>query len=247
MLSLYLLEIESITREKMMVQDQKEPFMGREGLFRKKLNQLRTAGAVPQNTRIDTKQRLRELEQGGFLDTVKSTLEDADPKEMERITLLDKVTELYNHNTITRILTDEFKRSKRYKHDCTVLMILVDGLYGIQQNAGSEASDSILKGLADFLMNEVRDVDIPARYSAEQLLVVCPETNAEGVAVLAERIRTKVPTLRVSDVGQNWHVTVSMGIASFPAHSDSLEELLSETERALNLAVERGGNSFCIA
>lgn len=229
-----------------MVQDQ-EPLFAREGLFRQKLNQLRKTGHIPQNTQADTKARLRELEQGGFLDNVKSTLEDADPKEMERITLLDKVTELYNHNTVTRILTDEFKRSKRYKHDCTILMILIDGLYGIQQQSGHDVADSIMKGVADFLMNEVRDVDIPARYSGEQLLVVCPETNAEGVAVLAERIRTKLPTLRVSDMGQNWYVTVSMGIASFPAHADSLEELLSETEKALKESSDRGGNSFCIA
>ena len=221
--------------------------MGREGLFRKKLNQLRTAGAVPQNIKEDTKSRLRELEQGGFLHNVKSTLEDADPKEMERITLLDKVTQLYNHSTVTRILNDEFKRSKRYKHHCTILMILVDGLYGIQQNAGHEVADSILRGVADYLMREVRDVDIPARYSGEQLVVVCPETNAEGVAVLAERVRTKIPTQRVSDLGQNWYVTVSMGIASYPTHADTLEELLAETEKALNTALEHGGNSFVIA
>ncbi|HMP52225.1 MAG TPA: diguanylate cyclase, partial [Candidatus Melainabacteria bacterium] len=175
-----------------MVQDQ-EPLFAREGLFRQKLNQLRKSGHIPQNIKSDSQSRIRELEQGGYLDKVKSTLEHADPKEMERITLLDRTTELYNHSTIMRILGDEFKRSRRYKHDCTVLMLLIDGLYGIQQSAGAEVSDNILKGVADFVMKEVRDVDIPARYSAEQLLVVCPETNADGVAVLAERLRSKIP------------------------------------------------------
>lgn len=229
-----------------MVQDQ-EPLFAREGLFRQKLNQLRKTGHIPQNIRSDSQSRIRELEQGGYLDKVKSTLEEADPKEMERLTLLDRVTELYNHNTVKRILTDEFKRSKRYKHNCTILMLLIDGLYGIQQSAGLEVADAILKGVADFLMKEVRDVDIPARYSAEQLLVVCPETDSEGVAVLAERLRSKIPLQRVSDVGQNWHVTVSIGIASFPRNSETLDELLSETERALNASIDKGGNVFTIA
>lgn len=229
-----------------MVQDQ-EPLFAREGLFRQKLNQLRKTGHIPQNIRSDSQSRIRELEQGGYLDNVKSTLEEADPKEMERLTLLDRVTELYNHNTVTRILTDEFKRSKRYKHDCTILMLLIDGHYGIQQSAGLEVADTILKGVADFLMKEVRDVDIPARYSAEQLLVVCPETDSEGVAVLAERLRSKIPLQRVSDVGQNWHVTVSIGIASFPRNAETLDELLRETERALNASIDKGGNVFTIA
>ena len=229
-----------------MVQDQ-EPLFVREGLFRQKLNQLRKTGHIPQNIKSDSQSRLRELEQGGYLDKVKSTLEHADPKEMERITLLDRTTELYNHSTIMRILGDEFKRSRRYKHDCTVLMLLIDGLYGIQQSAGAEVSDNILKGVSDFLMKEVRDVDIPARYSAEQLLVVCPETNADGVAVLAERLRSKIPLQRVSDAGQNWHVTVSIGIASYPQNVETLDDLLLEAENALNASIDRGGNAYTIS
>ncbi len=229
-----------------MVQDQ-EPLFAREGLFRQKLNQLRKTGHIPQSIKSDSQSRIRELEQGGYLDNVKSTLEDADPKEMERITLLDRTTDLYNHNTIKRILTDEFKRSKRYKHNCTTLMLLIDGLYGIQQSSGAEVSDSILRGVADFLMKEVRDVDIPARFSAEQLIVVCPETDADGVAVLAERLRSKIPLQRVSDIGQNWHVTVSIGIASFPRNANDLDTLLEETEKALNASIDRGGNTFTIS
>lgn len=229
-----------------MVQDQ-EPLFAREGLFRQKLNQLRKTGHIPQNIKSDSQSRIRELESGGYLDNVKSTLEDADPKEMERITLLDRTTQLYNHNTIVRILTDEFKRSKRYKHDCTILMLLIDGLYGIQQSSGVEVSDSVLRGVSDFVMKEVRDVDIPARYSAEQLLVVCPETDAEGVAVLAERLRSKIPLQRVSDIGQNWHVTVSIGIASFPRNANDLDSLLEETEKALNASIDKGGNTFTIS
>ncbi|MBZ0184894.1 MAG: hypothetical protein K8F91_01490, partial [Candidatus Obscuribacterales bacterium] len=78
-----------------MVQNQ-EPLFAREGLFRQKLNQLRKTGSIAQNAKVDSQSRIRELEQGSFLTNVESTLKDADPKEMERLTLLDSVTELYN-------------------------------------------------------------------------------------------------------------------------------------------------------
>ncbi len=128
---------------------EQEPLFAREGLFRQKLNQLRKTGEIQQQRKVDTDSRLKELEQGGFLTNVKSTLPQADPKEMERITLLDGVTELYNHSTVTRILKDELKRSKRYKHNCSLIMLLVDNLYGIQQSHGPDVSDSILRGFLD--------------------------------------------------------------------------------------------------
>ncbi|MCW5822529.1 MAG: GGDEF domain-containing protein [Cyanobacteria bacterium TGS_CYA1] len=229
-----------------MVRDQ-EPLFAREGLFRQRLNQLRKEGRINQGPAPDSINRLKELEHGNYLANVQSTLSQQDPKEMERITLLDSVTQLYNHSTVTRALTDELKKSKRYKRNCSVLVLLVDGLYGIQQSYGYETADSILKGVADFVMNEVRDVDIPARYSAEELLVVCPETDAKGTAILAERIRTKICLERVSDIGQNWHVTCSIGIASFPDSAATLEELVEKARVALNQSIDNGGNSVSFA
>lgn len=229
------------------MRDQQEPLMGREGLFRQKLNQLRKTGRVVQQNQSDTQSRLKELEQGTYLTNVQSTLSQTDPKEMERITLLDAVTQFYNHNTITRIIGDELKRSKRYKHDCTLLMFLVDGLYGIQQSHGHDVADSILRGVSDFVMRTIRDVDVPARYSAEQMLVLCPETDAQGTSILAERMRSKIQLERVSDLTQNWHVTMSLAIASFPAHATGYDELFQKLEGALNTAVDKGGNCVVIA
>lgn len=229
-----------------MVRDQ-EPLFAREGLFRQRLNQLRKDGRISQGPTPESINRLKELEHGNYLANVQSTLSQTDPKEMERITLLDNVTQLYNQASVTRILTDELKKSKRYKRNCSVLIMLVDGLYGVQQSYGYDVADSILKGVADFVMNEVRDVDIPARYSAEELLIVCPETDAKGTAILAERIRTKLCLERVSDIGQNWHVTCSLGIASFPESAGNLEELIEKSRVALNQSIDNGGNSVSFA
>ncbi len=104
-----------------------------------------------------------------------------------------------------------------------------------------------IRFFADFLMKAVRDVDVPARFSAEQFLIMLPETDLAGTQVLADRIKQKIQVERVSDLTQNWHVTVSIGIASFPANAPNYDELLKKLQSALEAAINKGGNAVIAA
>lgn len=225
--------------------DQDQPIMGRESLFRKKLNQLRTDGHLNQLPTSDSARRTREIEKSNYLDNLHNTLAtNSDPVEMDRLTLLDGLTELYNNKSIVRVLKDELKRSRRYKYATTVLLLRVDGFHEIQGKFGHLASNSVLKGTANFLMSIIRDVDIPGRYDGETFVVVCPQTDLAGASVLAERIRAKIYTERISDVGQNWTVTVSQGLAAYPVSGQKEDELFRSALNALNDAQRRGGNTY---
>lgn len=227
--------------------DHHDALFGRESLFRQKLNELRTTGQLSQMRKAVTQARTRELEQLGYLQNARESLVHSDPKELERITLLDSLTEFYNHSTISRIINDEFKRCKRYKRPLTVLAITVDRLDEIEAAYTKIVADSVLKGVAAFVMKEIREVDIPGRYDARTLLVVCPETDAPGVTVLAERIRAKIKLERVSDAAQNWFVTVSEGIASFPQHAKKAEDLLVFATSAMRAAGHGQGDAVELA
>lgn len=228
--------------------DPHDPVFGRESLFRKKLNELRTTGHIQGIPQAEGQRRSRELERNALLDNVAIAMEKTgDTQEMERLTLLDTVTELYNHKTIARILKDEVKRARRYRLPMSILMVSVDGFADTSARFGPITTDSILKGVANFLMATVRDVDIPARYDAETFLVVCPSTDAQGIAVLAERIRHKVCTERVSDVGQNWNVTLSIGMGSYPVSGIKDEDLLANVQQAMRDAEIKGGNRYVMA
>lgn len=227
--------------------DQDQPVMGQESIFRKKLNQLRTEGHLKSLPSSDSARRTRELEKSNYLDNLHNTLVNTDPVEMDRLTLLDQVTELYNHKTIVRIIKDELKRSRRYKYGTTVLLLRVDGFDEIAGRFGHLSSNGVLKGTANFLMNTIRDVDIPGRYDANTLVVICPQTDLAGASVLAERIRSKIYTERISDIGQNWTVTVSMGLAAYPASGQKEDELFRAAMNALNDALHRGGNTYSLS
>lgn len=226
------------------------PLFAREGLFRQRLNQLRNTGNLNQakgQNQSDAQSRFKELEQGSYLSNVQSNMGKSDQQDAERIALLDSVTELYNRNTIMRIMRDELKRTKRYKHSMGLLVIRVDEYTKIAKAHGQNTADSVIKGTANFVMSKVRDVDIPARYDLDTFVVICPETDPKGVAVLAERIRSKIMLERVSDVGQNWHVTVSQGIAGYPGNALKAEELVETALQAAQKASEAGGNQTVTA
>jgi len=226
------------------------PLFAREGLFRQRLNQLRNTGNLNQakgQNQSDAQSRFKELEQGSYLSNVQSNMGKSDQQDAERIALLDSVTELYNRNTIMRIMRDELKRTKRYKHSMGLLVIRVDEYTKIAKAHGQNTADSVIKGTANFVMSKVRDVDIPARYDLDTFVVICPETDPKGVAVLAERIRSKIMLERVSDVGQNWHVTVSQGIAGYPGNALKAEELVETALQAAQKAAEAGGNQTVTA
>ena len=226
------------------------PLFAREGLFRQRLNQLRNTGNLNQakaQNQSDAQSRFKELEQGSYLSNVQSNMGKSDQQDAERIALLDSVTELYNRKTIMRNMRDELKRTKRYKHYMGLLVVRVDDYTKIAKAHGQNTADSVIKGTANFVMSKVRDVDIPARYDLDTFVVICPETDPKGVAVLAERIRSNSMLERVSDVGQNWHVTVSQGIAGYPGNALKADDLVETALQAAQKAAEAGGNQTVTA
>lgn len=224
-----------------------EPWVGRESLFRKKLNELRTTGRIHELPKTDSVNRIKELEQSTYLNNVQSNYQQGGPPELERVALLDNLTEVYNNASISRILSDELKRGRRYKYPSVVVVVTPDKLDEVRLTNGPLAVDGIYKGTATFLMHTIRDVDIPGRYSQDTFLIICPNTGMEGGAVLAERIRNNICQARISDIGQNWTVTASIAVAEFPSMAQTVDELIAVVGSALEQAQAAGGDRVVLA
>lgn len=190
-------------------------------------------------------ERVRELESRSMLQNAQSNMTTNKADELEKLALLDSLTELYNSRTLIKELKDELKRAKRYKRPVSLLMVSVDGHREIQRQYGALTSDAVLKVVSAVLQECVRDVDVAARYSGDEFAIVLPETNAAGAAVVAERIRQRVGTQPVTHNWNNLKVTASIGLASFPAHAREHDELIARSVQALELAVQRGGDRVC--
>ncbi len=217
---------------------------GRESLFRQKLNQLRTTGEIQRWASTSNQAGLKELEQSVYLKNIDSTLAQSDPRCLEKIALLDSLTEVYNHDTIIRMLKDEVKRSQRYKNNLCVLAVIVDSMDDIAKQGGALAYDFILKAVAQLLMRSVRDVDFPGRYDRDRFVIVCPETALDGAICLAKRLCNSVNPEGIADMGKTWHISLSIGISTFPEPAENDEQLLSLALQSLRLAEQVGGNTY---
>lgn len=165
---------------------------------------------------------------------------------VEYISKCDPLTGLFNRHYFDEALAGEISRSKRYDAEFSVLFFDLDGFKAINDQAGHLAGDLVLKNIGKLIAKEKRAEDIAARYGGDELVVILPETNKANTLIKAERIRQKIAEMPLSVNGRDIHVTVSGGIASFPADSQKGSELMACADRAMYRSKSEGKNRICL-
>ncbi|HKW39967.1 MAG TPA: diguanylate cyclase [Gemmatimonadales bacterium] len=163
--------------------------------------------------------------------------------ELERLSVTDALTGLYNRRHLTGTLANEVQRSRRLRRTFAVLLIDVDRFKQYNDTHGHLAGDAALVKIAEILRKTTRAVDSVARYGGEEFLVLLLETTLATAASVAERIRTRV----ASETFEGGKVTVSIGAAEYPAHGDTPEELIASADAAMYKAKEAGRDRVAVA
>jgi len=163
--------------------------------------------------------------------------------ELERLSLTDPLTGLYNRLRMMEVVENEVRRSRRLRHPFAVLMADLDLFKKYNDAHGHPAGDAVLKRVGAIMREASRDVDFVARYGGEEFLLMMPETEIEGAIEVAERIRNKIAAEKLP-VGA---ITVSVGVAAFPGHGDAAEALIAAADAALYEAKRAGGNCVTAA
>lgn len=168
----------------------------------------------------------------------------ADNRRLEALATTDPLTRVLNRRALLDRLTAEVDRARRFEGSITLLLLDVDHFKQINDTAGHLAGDSVLRQLGALLEDAVRKVDIVARYGGEEFVMLLPETTSEGGVIFAERLRERVES-QAFDVGAAHpvHLTVSIGIATFPStRVTSTEDLFARADEALYRAKSGGRN-----
>ncbi len=168
----------------------------------------------------------------------------ADNRRLEALATTDPLTRVLNRRALLDRLGAEVDRARRFDSALTLLLLDVDHFKQINDTAGHLAGDSVLRRLGALLEEAVRKVDIVARYGGEEFVVILPETTTDGAVVFAERLRERIAH-QAFDVGveQPVHLTVSVGIATFPSpRVASTEDLFARADEALYRAKSGGRN-----
>ncbi len=164
-------------------------------------------------------------------------------KRLKKLSITDGLTELFNHRHVHQLLHDEFERSARTGESIAVAMMDLDRFKSINDTYGHPTGDVILYETARIIKETAREIDMPGRYGGEEFIAILPGTEEESAEAFAERVRQAVEGHVFRDGATEVRMTVSCGVASFPAPGvDAPEALLKAADEALYQAKHGGRN-----
>ncbi len=166
--------------------------------------------------------------------------------ELEYYAMHDPLTGLYNRRHFNNILEYEIGRSERHKHEFSLLMLDLDDFKDINDTYGHPTGDEALCGVAEVLRGHIRKGDLAARIGGDEFAVVLMETGREGATKVAHMMGA---TLRervfLAPDDKNFHLTVSIGISTYPVDASNETDLLAGADVAMYRAKETGKDSAC--
>ena len=152
----------------------------------------------------------------------------------------DPLTDLFNRRYLDETLDRELARAAREGYPLCVIMLDIDHFKRMNDAHGHEAGDLVLKALARTLLASNRRGDFACRFGGEEFVVVMPNIPMGTAFRRAEELRIKLNSLNVPYDGYNLKITISMGIACYPASGEDRESLLRAADRAMYAAKKAG-------
>jgi diguanylate cyclase (GGDEF)-like protein len=169
-------------------------------------------------------------------------------RELERLAITDTVTLVRNHRFFQDQLKIEVERANRHSRALSLIMVDIDHFKQFNDSFGHPAGDSVLRQVAARLSDGVRTLDTVARYGGEEFGILLPDTDAQGAALVADRLRSSLSSAPFTgpDFGPT-QVTISLGVASVPLHATNPQDLVRKADAALYRAKRQGRNQSVVA
>lgn len=167
-------------------------------------------------------------------------------EKLRELVLRDPLTGLHNRRyldeQLPKLLAEAQARKKRFG----VIMLDIDHFKKFNDTYTHLAGDLLLQSLAELMRQHVRPTDISCRFGGEEFLLVLPDAGFETAARRAEELRRLFEQVKVTFQGQTLGSTISLGVAGYPEHGTTAEELVMCADKALYLAKEGGRNRVVV-
>jgi len=159
--------------------------------------------------------------------------------ELRQLAHHDYLTGLFNRAALREHLDEEMGRTARYGDVFSLIMFDLDHFKAVNDRYGHDTGDRVLQQVAELTLEEVRDIDITARWGGEEFMILLPGTEGDRAQVLAERIRKRIARAAFPEAG---YITISLGIAEISA-GESLQDMILRVDHALYKAKETRNRS----
>jgi diguanylate cyclase (GGDEF)-like protein/PAS domain S-box-containing protein len=173
-------------------------------------------------------------------------------EKVRRQSLVDQLSGVYNRRYLDRKLREEIRRARRYKRDLSLLIVDVDNLKTVNDTLGHLSGDALIRGVAQMLKIETREVDVVARYGGDEFVIIMPETSMENAVFKAEQLRAVCEATDIEPAAGNpdpIKTTMSIGVSSLneTASGHDSEDLLAQADAALYASKREGKNRVSTA
>ena len=148
--------------------------------------------------------------------------------------LTDALTHLPNRRAFDKRIAEEIRRSARYKHVFSLVMMDVDGFKRVNDSYGHNLGDQVLRELAECLRYAVRDTDFLARFGGDEFVLILPETRLRDASLIAKKLGAAV-----DDCQHRWpdkqgvKLSLSVGVAGYPQEATDAEALIELADKAM--------------
>ena len=160
----------------------------------------------------------------------------------------DPLTGLFNRRFMQESLDRELHRARRKKRPVAVVFLDLDHFKKFNDTFGHDAGDAVLREMAEVFRRHFRSDDIICRYGGEEFAVILPESSAKDAMKRAAALRAGVKKISLRSRGQLLDtVTISVGIAAFPEHGQTAEELLHRADQCLYQSKAQGRDRVTVA
>lgn len=163
-------------------------------------------------------------------------------EKLRKLSERDYLTNLFNLRAFYLYLTAEEKRAKRFGLSFSILMIDIDELKSYNDQYGHEVGDRIIQHVAKLIKEQVREIDVVARYGGDEFLVLLVETNKKNAALVANRIEEHLKQTFIPIDGSEEKATVSIGIACYPDDSEQIHKLITKADDDMYRRKTKAGN-----
>lgn len=167
--------------------------------------------------------------------------------KLRQLAITDPLTNVFDRYHFYTLADNEFERARRYNHPLSVILLDIDHFKRVNDKYGHTIGDQVLKALAGRCQENMREIDIFARYGDKEFVILLPETDLTQARLVADRLRKGIADLRMEFEGGTGSVTISLGVASFIGKKAfSLDKLLRQADQALAIAKRSGRNRVSV-
>jgi diguanylate cyclase (GGDEF)-like protein len=167
-------------------------------------------------------------------------------EQLQELAVRDPLTELYNRRYLQEALELEFAHPERSNLSTAILMMDSDHLKDINDKYGHKAGDDFLVYIAGVIRKSIRAGDIACRYGGDEFVIVLSNVTEKIAFGRAEKLRKNIASHHMLHRNEKVSISVSIGIAMFPAHGRAGEVLLQKADQALYNAKRMGKNMVSV-